>query len=230
MPRLPRQVKLITLASITPLSFFLFPFLCGFFNLSLASLMLLGPILLVGPIITAIAVVAMTAPPSKGSRVGVGVVAWFVTVALFFVFPAGAITWTLGFSTSFQLTKHPTQVQQWAVSVLKRYEEGQLNTSTNTRAHYWAVGKEELDASEVPAHINELWCDKPSIGIAEVTPEGHISSPTHDQPGEKKQNRCVAFSWYFAGILVGPPDFRCTWNPWYIREISPGVYAYCCMK
>ena len=92
------------------------------------------------------------------------------------------------------------------------------------------MGKEKLDASEVPSHMGELWRDKPSIGIAEVTPEGWITAPSNHQPGEKNQNRCVAFSWYLTGILVGRPDFRSTWNPWYIREIAPGVYAYCGMK
>ena len=219
---------MLTVASLTPLSYFFFPFLCGFFNLPQDYVMLLAPVFLVGPVVTAIAIAALPASLNAVPRIGVGAIAWIATVALIFMFPAGAKTWTIGFSTRFQFTKHPTQIQQWAVSVLDRYERGQLSTSTN--APYWAVGKEELDASEVPSQIGELWRAKPSIGIAEVTPEGWITAPSRNQPGMVKKNRCVAFSWYLTGILIGRPDFHSTWNPWYIREIAPGIYAYCGMK
>ncbi len=226
-----RQVILLIGASVTPLSYFLFPFLCGFFNLSQGYLMLLAPVLLFGSAITAIAVAALANSLNKGSRVGLGVIAWMVTAALFFAFPAGAKTWTMGFSTNLRLTKNPKQLQQWAVSILERYEAGQLSTSTN--APYWAVGKEKLNASEVPPHIAALWREKPSIGLAAVTPDGWITAPSDarvlSSPAQE-QNRCVAFSWYLTGVLVGRPGFHSTWNPWYIREIRPGVYVYCGMK
>jgi hypothetical protein len=193
MPRFTRQVILLIVASITPLSYFLLPFLCGFFDLSQDCLMLLVPVFIFGPVVTAIAVAAAATPYNKISRISMGVAAGIVTFWLFFMFPAAAKTWTIGFSTNFQLTKHPAQIQQWAVGVLDRYEAGQLHTSTN--APYWAVGREQLDTSEVPSRISELWRDKPSIGIAEVLPEGGISYPLPNQPDEKKQNQCVAFSW-----------------------------------
>lgn len=228
MTRYNRQLALITVVSLVPLSYFFFPFLCGFCNLSQGYLIFLAPIMLCVPVATGMVVGALIPGSNKPARVGIGVLVWILGVALIFVFPAGAKTWTIGFSTHFQLTKHPTQVQQWAVGVLERYEAGKLSTSTN--APYWAAGKDELDASEIPLHIADLWHDKPSIGIAEVTSDGWIAAPSHDQQGKKKRNICVAFSWYLTGILVGRPDFRSTWNPWYIREIAPGVYAYCGMK
>ncbi len=228
MPRRIRQIILLTVASLVPISYFLFPFLCGFCNLSQGYLIFLAPIFLFGSAISGIAVGASVPRISTLSRVGVGVLVWIITIALFFVFPAGAKTWTIGFSTNVQMTKHPREVQQWAVGVLDRYEAGRLSAITN--APYWAVARNELDSSEVPSHIAELWRDKPSIGIAEATPDGRITAPSHDGPGQKKQTRCVAFSWYLTGILVGRPDFRSTWNPWYIRQIAPGIYAYCGMK
>src|SRR5579859_4478251 len=118
MTRPYRQVILLIVASVTPLSYFLFPFLCGFFNLSQWYLMFLAPVLLFGSVVTAIAVAALVNCLNKGSPAGLGVIAWIMTVALFFAFPAGAKTWTRGFSTNLRLTKNPKQLQQWAVSIL----------------------------------------------------------------------------------------------------------------
>jgi hypothetical protein len=231
MTRCNRQFILVAAASLVPLSYFLFPFLCGFWNLSQGCLMLLAPLLLFGPLAAAIAVGILVPGISKASRFSVGFTVWIVTVALFFVSPAGAKSWTLGFATNFWLTKHPRQVQAWAVGILDRYEAGQLTTTTN--APYWAVGRVKLDSSEVPAHIGTLWHTKPSIGIVTMTSEGWVADPSSDSvPGTTvgKPSHCVAFSWYLTGILVGRSDFRSTWNPWYLHEIAPGVYAYCGMK
>jgi hypothetical protein len=222
---------MLTVASVTPLSYYLFPFLCGFFNLSQGYLILLAPVVLFGSVLTGIAVAELANSLNTASRVGLGLIAWVATVALFFAFPAGAKTWTMGFSANLRLTKNPKQLQQWAVGILERYEAGQLSTSTN--APYWAAGRVELNASEVPPHIAGLWFDKPSIGLAAVTPDGGITAPSEAEASgtpEQQQNRCVAFSWYLTGVLVGRPGFRSTWNPWYIREITPGVYVYCGMK
>jgi hypothetical protein len=228
MTRRSRQIILFTTAGLVPISLFLFPFLCGFYNLSQGYLMLLVPISLFGTAFVGIAVGASVPRINKLSRIGVGIFAWILTIAFFFVLPPAAKTWTLGFSTNFKMTKHPKEVQQWASGILDRYEAGQLNTVTN--APYWAVGKEKLDATDVPSRIAELWRVRPSIGIAEVTPDGEIFTPSHDDTGELRQYRCVAFSWYLTGILVGRSEFRTTWNPWYIQEIAPGIYVYCGMK
>lgn len=228
MPRLNRQFAFITIASLTPLSYFLLPFFCGFCNLSQGYLMFLVPIALCGSAVTGIAMASLFRHAGMLSRVGVGVLSSIITVALFFLFPAGAKTWTLGFCSNFQISKHPRDVQKWAVNILERYDAGRLSTSTN--APYWAIGKATLDSSEVPPTIETLWRDKPSIGIAEVTSEEWITIPSHESARQKKENRCIVFSWYLSGILVGSPDFRCNWNPWYLREIAPGIYAYCGMK
>jgi hypothetical protein len=153
----------------------------------------------------------------------------------FFMAPPGAVAWTIGFATNFRLTKHPAQIQQWATGVLTRYENGKL--ATIPKAKYWAVGQERLADAEVPQHIRNLWWDEPSIGIATMTQGGWNINPTLTNitglisEGVSTQRvHCVAFSWYLTGILVGPPDFKSTWNPWYIRQIIPGVYAYSGMK
>jgi len=227
MPRPNHTLKLIAVAAFAPLAYFVCPFLCGFFN-SQGLMMLLMPVILIVPLATGLAIGVWTPRLGNASRFGLGVLACILSFALFFIFPAGAKSWTLGSSTNFQLTKHPSQVQQWAVGVLERYEAGKLNTSTN--APYWALGKAELDTSEVPPSIGGLWLDRPSIGIAEFTPDGWIVPPSTNQAAGKISARCVVFSWYLNGFLVGRPDFHSDWNPWYIHEIAPGIYAYHGMK
>lgn len=226
---------LVASSSLVPLSYFVFPFLCGFFNLSQGCLMLLAPILLFGPVVAGIFVAMQLPVTSKLSRVSIGVATWAVTVAVFFLFPAAAKTWTLGFAANFRLIKDPAQIQKWAVGVLDRYEVEQISTSTN--APYWAVGKEKLKDSEIPSRIAALWQNKPSIGIVTMTSDGSIGDSFHTRPtgdgsssATENYTHCVAFSWYLTGILVGRPNFRSTWNPWYIHEIMPGVYAYSGMK
>jgi hypothetical protein len=198
--------------------------------------MLLAPVVLFGPIAAAFVVAIRLRGVNKLSRVGIGVLIWVATIALFFVFPAGAKAWTLGFAANFRLTKHPEQIQEWAVGLLDRYEAGQATTSTN--APYWAAGREKLDDAEIPSHIGRLWRDKPAIGIVTMTSDGWITNSSQiisfngggATGALAKRTHCVAFSWYLTGILVGRPDFRSTWNPWYIHEIIPGVYAYSGMK
>ena len=41
---------------------------------------------------------------------------------------------------------------------------------------------------------------------------------------------CIAISWYLHGLLIGPPEFKTDWNPWYCKELAPGVYSYHGMK
>ena len=218
-----RRIWLSALASATPIAALLVPFACGFLNLAQGYLMLLGPMLLCGSVLAGFAVAALAQSVGKAARAGLGAMAVIATIALFFVLPAPARTWTIGFATRFQMTKHPAQVQQWASTVLDRFEAGKLSTSTN--APYWAVGR-KLDASEVPANISGLWSARPSIGIAEVTADGRIGPASANEADDRKAQRCVAFSWYLSGLLVGRTDFRCAWNPWYVREIAPGIYAY----
>lgn len=41
---------------------------------------------------------------------------------------------------------------------------------------------------------------------------------------------CVVVAWYDVGALIGPTTYTNTWNPWYLREVVPGVYVYAGMK
>jgi hypothetical protein len=145
--------------------------------------------------------------------------------------PPLAVKWTVGFSYNVLWTKKPVQLQHWATDVLTRYKDGKLKTKPSK---YWVAGKESLKENEIPREINKLWWNKPAIGIATFTRDG-IGIDPHDTNSEyfnsftasSNQVHCVAFSWYLTGVLVGPPDFKTKWNPWYIRQVIPGIYVYC---
>ena len=118
MLRYKHYLDLIAVAGIVPFCYVAFPFLCGFCNLSQGYLMLSTLLILVGPIFAGI-VFGMTLKTMRlPSRIGLGILVWILGVGSFFLFPPGAKTWTLGFSTNFILTKKPTKMQQWAVGIL----------------------------------------------------------------------------------------------------------------
>jgi hypothetical protein len=224
----------VVLASV-PLCCFLYPFACGFLNLSQAYIIFLLPVMLFGPLVATglVALLIRTGPRWRHMAICLGLYA--SVVAMFFIGPPGAAAWTIGFGYNFRLTKSPVRVQQWATEVLARYEKGKLETKP--KAEYWATGKEPLSEREIPEDIRNLWWDKPSIGIATMTANGWLINPndtnisfTISESDPTTRVHCVAFSWYLTGVLVGPPNFRPTWNPWYTRQILPGVYAFSGMK
>jgi hypothetical protein len=94
------------------------------------------------------------------------------------------------------------------------------------------VGKAKIEDKEIPDRMRRLWRFTPSIGVATMSPSGFVGGdfPPDGPEVTPKPTHCDAFSWYLTGVLVGRPDFRTTWNPWYIQEIVPGVYAYSGMK
>ena len=192
--------------------------------------MLVVPVVLFGPLVATGIAACLLKNVSIWTWAVVCLGLYVVVVAVFFSAPAGAAAWTMGFAANFRLTKRPAQVQEWATKVLDRYDAGELATSTN--AEYWAVGKAKIEDKEIPDHMRRLWRFKPSIGVATMSPCGFIEGnfPPDGPEATPKPTHCVAFSWYLTGVLVGRPDFRTAWNPWYIQEIVPGVYAYSGMK
>jgi hypothetical protein len=234
-----RKKWIIFIVAAVPATYFIFPFACGFFNLSQGFLMLLAPVLLLGPLAAGIMVAVLIRDVSVIVKIAIGVGTWVALVASFFLFPPGAVSWTHGLATNYRLTKHPAQIQQWAIRVLDQYEKGTLATTTNIE--YWATGRDKLEEAEIPPAIRTMWWDKPSIGIATITDNGWIIQSTQTNPASLaaltggvptplKLSHCVAFSWYDTGILVGRPDFRSKWNPWCLHELMPGIYVFCGRK
>ena len=96
MPTCKHPIRLLTVAGILPISYVVFPFLCGFCGLSRSYLILLAPMMFLTPIAAGIVIGMFLPGLDKRSRVSIGLAVWFLSFALFFAFPAGAKTWTLG--------------------------------------------------------------------------------------------------------------------------------------
>jgi hypothetical protein len=230
-----RKMLSVILLLLVPACCFLYPYACGFLNLSQGYIMFLLPMMLFGPPLVTGIVASFLKAGSWQRHLGICVGLYVAVVAVFFAGPAGAVKWTIGFAYNLRLTKNPVRIQQWATEVLARYDSGKL--ATKPKAEYWATGKGPLAEKEIPELIRKLWWDKPSIGIATMSANGWVINPNETNISaviseSEPTNRvhCVAFSWYLTGVLVGPPDFKPTWNPWYSRQIIPGVYAFSGMK
>jgi hypothetical protein len=102
-----------------------------------------------------------------------------------------------------------TKLQQWAVGVLARYQGRTLRLAG--RASYWSEGSVKLAPAEVPTYLTHTWPETPEVSVR-LSPAG--------------QPECVVVGWYLYGIFVGPPSYRATENPWYLRQVQPGVYVY----
>ncbi|MBN2266713.1 MAG: hypothetical protein JW725_00030 [Candidatus Babeliaceae bacterium] len=125
--------------------------------------------------------------------------------------PPGGIIWTNGFVASISRRVNLDELQTWAVEKLSEYRNGTLKTVGESE--YWALAEKELDPQILPGYLQHIRVTPPSVGI--VTPD-------HSTVGDY----CIAISWYLFGILVGEPDFQSQWDPWYIREIKPGIVVY----
>lgn len=206
------------------------PFIMGLMSIPQGYMILLTPIVLLTPILACIGVAMLLKGRTKIARVSLSIVALLIPVGFLFVFP-GAALWTLGFAANFRLTKHPAEIQTWAIDQIQAYHHGILNIDTNSE--YWAVGREKICESSIPQNIRELWAQKPSIGIATMTRDGWLIDPKREHNSSINYGdttSCVAISWYLHGFLIGKPDFEPSWNPWYMHRMGPGLYAFCGMK
>jgi nitrate reductase NapE component len=244
-----RNKWIVFVVTVVPILSILSQFFCGLFGLSPDYIIFLLPVILFGPplagIVTAILVFNASILKRIVTAIGTGIGIYAAILVIIIIFHILPPLWVLGASANFRLTKHGREVQQWAVKTLDQYENGTLQTNTNTE--YWAIGTAKLEDSQIPEQIRTLWPEKPSIGIATITDNGRIaeSIPTNvavipnltgGQSIPLNLDHCVTFSWYDWGFLVGRPDFQSKWNPGafggegYIHEIKPGIYVYLTAK
>jgi hypothetical protein len=169
---IPFKNKLIVFFTVAGvlLSYFLVPFFFGFCNAPYgASFFPLALCWFLEPPIAGF-ITARCFKASTLMKYAIGTVTAIALYFAFFLLLPGATSQTMGLSANFILTKHPEQIQQWAIQVLDRYDAGKLGLTTNVE--YWAVGKAKLEDTEIPSQIRDLWWDRPSIGIATITDNG----------------------------------------------------------
>jgi hypothetical protein len=169
------------------------------------------------------------------SRITVGVVAFLAPWLGFFVTPPGAKTQAHGFQAALRTRSNLDQLQSWVSDALAKYEKGELKLDSEAPKTF--PGRERIADSEIPTYLKRGVFSKfgqyPTIAICH--PDEFVSS-IHTQStwgvsseSTTKSDRpfpCVSISWYLHGVLVGRPDFRTRWSPWYIKQIQPGIYVY----
>lgn len=133
--------------------------------------------------------------------------------------PAPIVTYSHGLEDAMRKDPGIPRLQHWAEEALRESRvEGRQ--STNKPSH-WNPGDVIIPSNSLPAFLTTgvfRTLNVPNFGpeISVCTNGGRFGVG-----GE-----CVAIAWYEHGFLIGPPEFRCEWNPWYCEQIAPGVYSY----
>lgn len=137
----------------------------------------------------------------------------------FFINPPGAIGYSNGFESALRMRAGIDQLRHCSLETLKQYQDGQI---TNIAvAAYWSPGDVLILTNDLPEFLKQGlfksdggYDREPQISICKVGGKMGLN-----------QN-CVAISWYLHGVLVGATNFTTEWNPWYCKQIAPGVYSY----
>jgi hypothetical protein len=153
---------------------------------------------------------------------GLGTAILTPVLALFAV-PAGAVIYSRGFEHAIRSDPGIPALQDWAEGALRDFHLGS-GVTTNKPA-YWNPGDVMLDRTSLPSFLTSGAFFP--LNVPHFGPEISVVTNTNrfGISGE-----CIAISWYLHGLLVGPPDFKTEWNPWYGKELAPGVNSYHGMK
>jgi hypothetical protein len=120
---------------------------------------------------------------------------------------AGAKIMMEGFQDAVKQQTTPEQLQNWATELLERYKRGELRLQHLPDAPYGS----HLPQHEIPAAVRELWIQPPTNIDILIYKE--------DQP-------CIQILWSLHGILVGDPEYRPSFQPWYLEQWQPGIYFF----
>lgn len=157
-------------------------------------------------------------------RLAAAVGAFFLVPFLaIFAVPAGAVIYSHGFEHTVRTQPGIAPLQQWAEKTLSDFQRGAFS-ATNTPS-YWSPGDVLIAPEDLPPLL-KTGIFAPT-GAYNFGPEVSICA----RDGKVGlQADCIAVSWYLHGLLIGGPDFKSTWNPWYCEQMAPGVYSYHVMK
>jgi len=173
----------------------------------------------VAPIIVGIAIGCLVPIKRIVTRIGIGLGAIFLSgfLALFAV-PAGAITYSHGFEHALRTQVGLDRLQQWSQEALVQFQKGELRSAGES--YFANPGDAIISTNDLPEFLKtgifkpSDYDFEPEVSICKVGGRIGVS-----------QN-CIAISWHLHGVLIGSPNFTNQWNPWYCKEIAPGVYSY----
>ena len=220
-----RIVLAILLLGLPPTGSYLSEFIAGDFCKSYGASLEGGLFFIfIAPVFIGITIGCLVPIKRIISRVGIGFGATFLSgfLALFGV-PAGAITYSHGFEHALRTKVNIEQLQSWSQETLDKYQHGQLKSEGEPS--YWNPGEVLISTNDLPEFL-KTGIFKPS-GVYNFGPEVSICKSA-GKIGVSQN--CIAISWYLHGVLIGSPNFTNQWNPWYCKEIAPGIYSYHGMK
>lgn len=179
------------------------------------------PLVALGSILAAVIAPRLLIPVPGPPRWAVGAVLLAV-IGFLSMLPAGAVVYARGFEAALRSRADLGQIRTWAADTIRRYDASELKT--DGEALYWSPGSIRVAQSEIPAFLQS--------GMFQRTehfwgPEIAICPKDGKMEGSET---CVAISWSLHGVLVGTDNYRTDWNPWYRRQLAPGVYSYHGMK
>lgn len=142
--------------------------------------------------------------------VAIGVALCYLVIAethFIYTYQAGRITFMTGFQDAIKEQVVPEHLRKWAIDILVRYEKDEITLKENSPFIY-----HKLPADEIPVFVSNMWSTPPvSVEI--------WSWNTHEES-------CIRLRWYLHGILIGKPDYRTDWEPFYIQQWVPGMYFF----
>ena len=178
----------------------------------------------VAPIFVGIAIGCLVPVKRIVTRIGIGLGAIFLSVFLIpFAVPAGAIAYSHGFEHALRSQVGVDRLQQWSQEALGQFQNGEIKSAGEP--YFANPGDVLISTNDLPEFL-KTGVFKP-IDFAPEEPEVSVC-----KPGGRigASQNCIAISWHLHGVLVGPPSFTNEWNPWYCKEIAPGVYVYYAME
>jgi hypothetical protein len=216
-----RIILILALLAAVPISRYLLEFRLGASCQPYGYSMVYGLFfLLLAPPLAGIATAFLAPMRRIWQRILLGLGAAILTPVLaLFAVPAGAVIYSHGFEHAIRKAPGIPSLQHWAAGALRDFRSGGGLTANQTS--YWNPGDVMLDQNSLPSFLKTgvfTPLNIPNFGpeISVVTNANRLGV----------SGDCIAISWYLHGLLIGPPGFRNDWNPWYCKELAPGVYSY----
>jgi hypothetical protein len=176
----------------------------------------------VAPIFVGVAIGCLVPVKRIVMRIGIGLGAIFLSGFLpLFAVPAGAITYSHGFEYALRTKVGINRLQQWSQETLVQFKSGQIKSAGEVELSDTSPGDVLISTNDLPEFL-KTGVFKP-IDFTSNEPEVSICK----QGGSIGANQnCIVISWHLHGVLIGSRNFTSKWNPWYCKEIAPGVYSY----
>jgi hypothetical protein len=177
----------------------------------------------VAPIFVGIVIGCLVPIKRIAYRLGVGLGSIVLSFLALFAVPGGAIAYSHGFEDALRTKVGLDRLQQWSQGVLVQFQNGQIKSAGES--YFANPGDILISTNDLPEFLKRGVFKPIGLPIDSAPEEPEVSICKTGGRIGVSQN-CIAISWHSHGVLIGSPNFTNEWNPWYCKEIAPGVYSY----